>query len=97
MDLEFRLHVCFSEGVHNGFVGDLEGYYTENHALPSLSLSPWLVPRDGTVIEGKFCHSGRVTGKLYLTEDLLRVYSCKTGSAYISRYAVNARIARAAS
>ena len=49
------------------------------------------------MIEGKFCHSGRVTGKLYLTEDLLRVYSCKTGSAYISRYVVNARIARAAS
>ena len=71
----------------------------ENHALPSLSLSP--SPRlDSTLVGGqrrgkfgKCSHSGRVTGKLYtcITDD-----SCKTGSAYTGRV-VNGRIARAAS
>ena len=73
----------------------------ENHALPSLSLSPrlgirgmalWLVGRErGTF--GKFSHSGRVTGKLStcIIDD-----SCKTGSAYTG-CVVNGRIARAAS
>ena len=46
---------------------------------------------------GKFSHSGRVTGKLSITDDLLHVRSCKTGSAYMSGCMVNGRIARAAS
>ena len=46
---------------------------------------------------GKFSHSGRVTGKLFITDDLLRVRSCKTGSAYISGHVVYGRIARVAS
>ena len=46
----------------------------ENHALPNLSLNPWLGDsREGTVVGGgryirgkfgKFSHSGRATGKL---------------------------------
>ena len=30
---------------------------------------------------GKFSHSGRVTGKLCVADDLLCVHSCKLGSA----------------
>ena len=47
---------------------------------------------------GKFSHSGRVTGKIStcITDDLLCVRSCKTGSAYTG-HVVNGRIARAAS
>ena len=60
-------------------------------------------PRDGTVIGGqrrgkfgKFSHLGRVTGKLSpITDDLLCVRSCNTGSAYTG-HVVNGRIARAA-
>ena len=61
--------------------------------------------RDGTVVGGqrrgklgKFSHSGRVTGKVSacITNDLLCVRSCKTGSAYARRM-VNGRIARTAS
>ena len=44
---------------------------------------------------GKFSHSG---SERYVTNELLLcVRSCKTGSAYISGYVVNSRIARAAS
>ena len=76
----------------------------ENHALPSLSLSPRLGIRGmalrlgGREEFGKFSHSGRVTGKLSTctTNDLLCVHSCKPGSAYTGRM-VNGRIARAAS
>ena len=46
---------------------------------------------------GKFCHSGRVTGKLCITDDVLHVHSCETGSAYVSGCKVDGRIARAAS
>ena len=76
--------------------------YMENHALPSLSLSPRLHgdPKDGTVVGGqrrgkfgKFSPSGRVTGKL---STCINDDSCKTGSAYTGRV-VNGRIARAAS
>ena len=47
---------------------------------------------------GKCSHSGRVTGKLSprVTDDLLCVCSCETGSAYTG-CVVNGRIARAAS
>ena len=47
---------------------------------------------------GKFSPSERVTGKLStcITDDLLCVNSCKTGSAYTG-CVVNGRIARAAS
>ena len=47
---------------------------------------------------GKFSHSGRVTGELSpcITDDLLCVHSCKTGSAYTGRM-VNGRIVWAAS
>ena len=40
-------------------------------------------------------HSRRVTGKLFITEDLLLVFSCETGSTYISGRMVNGRTARA--
>ena len=49
---------------------------------------------------GKSSHSGRVTGKLStctcITDDMLCVRSCKTGSAYTG-CVVNGRIDRAAS
>ena len=74
----------------------------EDHALPSLSLSPglgmvlWLGGREEvSLVHCKFSHSGRVTGKLLITDELLHV-QC-TGSAYISGHVVNGRIARAAS
>ena len=60
--------------------------------------------KDGTVVGGqgrgkfgKFSHSGRVTGKLCMNDDLLCVHSCRTGSAYLSGHMVNGMIARAAS
>ena len=60
--------------------------------------------RDGTVVRGqrsdkfgKFSHSGRVTGKLCVTDDLLCVCSCKLGSADFCGCVVDGMIARAAS
>jgi len=38
-----------------------------------------------------------VTGKLCITDDVLHVHSCETGSAYVSGCKVDGRIARAAS
>ena len=38
---------------------------------------------------GKFSHSGRVKGKLFMNDDLLCVSSCKTDSANISGHVVN--------
>ena len=38
-----------------------------------------------------------MTGKLSITDDLLRVHSCKTSSIYISGCVVYGRIARTAS
>ena len=74
----------------------------DNHALPSLSLSPRLGTR-GMALHvvggqrrgkfGKFSHSGRVTGRL---STCITGESCKTGSAYTGRM-VNGRIAKAAS
>ena len=46
---------------------------------------------------GKFGKFSHVTGKLSITDDLLRVRLCKTGSSYISGCVVNGRVARAAS
>ena len=61
-------------------------------------------PRDGTVVGGqrngkfgKFSHSGRVSGKLCIAEDLLCVRSCKLGSANICGCVVGGMIAGAAS
>ena len=58
--------------------------------------------RDGTVVGGQrrgkfgeFSHSGRVTGKISITDDLLCVCLYKT-SAYISGDVVNSKIARTA-
>ena len=46
---------------------------------------------------GKFSHSGRVTGKLCVDDDLLHVRSCKLGSADFYGCMVDGMIARAAS
>ena len=60
--------------------------------------------RDGTVVGGqrngkfgKFSHSGRVTSKLCVDDDLLCVCSCKFGSADFCGCVVYGMIARAAS
>ena len=60
--------------------------------------------RDGAVVGGqrngkfgKFSHSGRVTGKLCVADDLLCVRSCKPGSADSCWCMVDGMIARAAS
>ena len=45
---------------------------------------------------GKFSHLGRVTGKLFMNDDLC-VHFCKTSSAHISGRVVNGVIARATS
>ena len=79
----------------------------ENHALPSLSLSPWLGirrmalwlgSREEVSLVSSVTQGDRVTGKLSscISDDLLCVRSCKTGSAYTG-CVVNGRIARAAS
>ena len=59
---------------------------------------------DGAVVggqrNGKFCkfsHSGRVTGKLCVADDLLCLHSCKPGSADSCGCVVDCMIARAAS
>ena len=46
---------------------------------------------------GKFSHSGKVTGKLCIVDDLLCIRSCKVGSTNISGCMINGMIARAAS
>ena len=60
--------------------------------------------RDGTVVGGqrngkfgKISHSGRVTGKLCVVDDLLCVHSCELGSADFCGCVVTGMIARAAS
>ena len=52
---------------------------------------------DGGQREGKFSHSGRVAGKLYMNGDVICVSSCKTGSTHIPGCMVRGMIARAAS
>ena len=63
-------------------------------------------PRDGTVDGGqrrgtckfsKFSHSGGVTGKLSMNDDLLCVSSCTSGSTHLCGCVVKGMIARAAS
>ena len=46
---------------------------------------------------GRLSHSGRVTGRYCIADDLLFVHSCKLGSADISGHVVDGMIARAAS
>ena len=45
---------------------------------------------------GKFNHSGRVAGKLFMNDDLLCVSSFEIGSAHLSVCMVTSMIARAA-
>ena len=45
---------------------------------------------------GKFNHSGRVTGKLCVADDLLCVRSCNLGSTNFRGGVVNSMLARAA-
>ena len=51
----------------------------------------WLGGREDMF--GMFSHSERVTVMLSITNDLLHVHSCKTGSTYISGCVVYGRIA----
>ena len=37
---------------------------------------------------GEFSHSGRVMGKISITDNLLRVWSCNTGSAYVGMWSM---------